>query len=70
MSAVQETASHLLDTLLSGRVITIDVTAVDLERRVVESLIMTIDDEARRRGVAVDIESKEGNTLCLSLHRP
>ncbi len=61
---------QLLDALVNGKNITLDVGFDELNAGAIEQLMTALNEAARQRGIGVTIEPKEGNRLCLSLHRP
>ncbi len=70
LTTIQEAAALLIDALTRGTTVTLDLAFEDGAERAMEQLMTAVDEEARRRGVGVTVEPKEGSRVCLSLHRP
>jgi len=70
LTSLEEAATQLLDTLMNGKNVTLDLAFEDGAARAMEPLMAATDAEARRRGVGIVTEFKERNRLCLSLRRP
>ncbi len=70
MTSEQLAASRLLDVLIEGQRVTLDVTFPEPNVEALERLMTVLHAEARRRGVGVTIAATGERGLCLSLHRP
>lgn len=70
MTSVQAAASQLLDALMVGQEITLDVSFENVGAHALEQLMTALHEEARRRGVGVTVEERGESRLCLSLRRP
>ncbi len=70
MTTMEEAASQLLDALIDGQRISLDVSFEAAAAGVPEQLMTALHEEARRRAVGVTIEATGENRLCLSLLRP
>ena len=69
LTSVQEAAIRVLDTLVAGKDVALEVSVTDATTGAIEELLTEVHQEAQRRGLAVAAEVKEGSELCLSLRR-
>ena len=69
LSSLQEAVIRILDTLVAGKDVALEVSVTDATTGAIGGLLTKIHQEAQRRGLAVAAEVKEGGELCLSLRR-
>ena len=70
MTSVQEAAEKLLDALVEGKSVLLNLSFERSAGDVLEPLLGAIHEAARERGVGVTIDEKGEGELCLSLLRP
>ena len=70
LSTLHEAATHLLDTLLSGRPVTLEITAQDAATGALLHLITAIHEAATARRVAIELRPVGAAGLRLRLSGP